>query len=189
MSVRAVLDELRGILGAKLPALKAVEVWDGAWDELASPRRFSFQPPAALVSLTGLAVVHLGQQGFHPRQVQRGPELPPPTPQVRIDVAVTFVSADPKASKRAWEVLGLAEAAVPVLVRSALQDIRGTNLYAPALHKAGMSAFALLGGRVVELTPEHPEPGLPLTVRQRMYVGGRLVGDRVVWKDDGRRAL
>ena len=181
MSVREVLDDLRDMLDTKLPALKAVEVWDGAWDELASPRRKSLQSPAALVSLTGLAVTHRGQQAFDPRQLQRGPELPPPTPQVRIDVAVTFVSSAPKASKRASEVLELAESAVPVLVRAALEDIRGTNLYAPALYKAGMSAFALLGGRTVELAPEHPEPELPAEVRAR----GRVSAERVVWEDDG----
>ena len=181
MTIREVLEEqLAGRLRAALPGLKAVDVWDGAWDALASPKRHSFHVPAALVSLTGLALVHRGQQGFHPRQLQRG-ETPPSTPQVRIDVAVTFVSADPSAPQRASEVLGLAEAAVPLLLDAALEDIRGTNLYAKALYEAGMSAFALLGGRTVELVPEHPEPQLPETVRAR----GRVGYDGVVWEGDG----
>ncbi|MDE0202365.1 MAG: hypothetical protein OXK73_08020 [Rhodospirillaceae bacterium] len=176
MNIRAVLDEqlaarLREAEAAPLSNLKAVEIWDGAWDVLASPKRHSFQTPAALVSLAGLSLVHRGQQGFHPRQLQRGEALPPPTPQVRIDVAVTFVSADPSATKRASQVLGFAEAAVPVLIGAALEDIRGTNLYAKTLYEAGMSAFALFGGRTVELAPEHPEPALPETVRARGLVG------------------
>ena len=180
VSVREVLQLLTDCLRDELTGLKTAEVWDGAWDELASPRRKSFGAPAMLVSLTGLILTHRGQQGFHPQQLQRG-EMPPPTPQVRIDVAVTFVSADPSAEKRAGDVLGFAEAAVPVLIGAALQDIRGTNLYAPALYKAGMSAFALLGWRTVQLVPEHPEPDLPETVRAQ----GRVGQGEIVWEGDG----
>ena len=200
MSVRGVLEDqlaarLRGAEAVPLGNLKAVEIWDGAWDVLASPKRHSFQTPAALVSLTGLVLAHRGGQGFETRQLHR-PRLvgeapcppvydtsdpPAPTPQVRIDVAVTFVSADPSATKRASQVLELAEAAVPVLIGAALEDIRGTNLYAKTLYEAGMSAFALLGGRVVELAPEQPAPQLPEEVRWR----GRVGPTEVVWEGDG----
>ena len=179
MIILEVLEEqLADRLREGIGSLKTVEVWDGAWDALASPRRHSFQTPAALVSLTSLSLSHRGQQGFGPRQLQRG-EIPPPTPQVRIDVAVTFVTADPSATKRASDALGLAESAVPLLIGAALEDIRGTNLYAKALYEAGMTAFALFGGRTVELAPEHLEPVLPETVRAR----GRVGPTEVVWTD------
>ena len=44
-----------------------------------------------------------------------------------------------------------------------------------------MSAFALLGGRVIELAPESPQPRLPESVRARGLVGV----DGVVWTGDG----
>ena len=181
MSIQALLQEqLADRLRDRIGALRTIEVWDGAWDTLASPRRKSFRAPAALVSLTGLVLAHRGAQPFHARQLQRG-ERPAATPQARIDVAVTFVSSDPAAHKRAAEVLDFAEAAVPLLIDAALEDIRGTNLYSPALYKAGMSAFALLGGRTVELEPEHPAPRVPESVRARGLVGA----DGLVWGSDG----
>lgn len=156
MIIQDILEgQIKDRLAAALPDLCETTVWDGAWDKLASPKRHSLPELAAFVSLTGLTLGHRGQQGFDPRQLQRS-DLPPPCPQARIDVAVTFVSAAPEAECRAMEVLNLAEAAVPVLIEAAFEDIRGTNLYGKALYEAGMSAFALLGGRLVELAPELP---------------------------------
>lgn len=201
MIIQGVLERqiVGGLQGAELPHRPRVELWDGAWDALASPTRHSFPKAAALVSLTGLALVHRGQQAFEPKQLAAERTLrrvraahggghqplpaetpPQPTPQVRIDVAVTFVSGAPAADLRALEVLEMAEAAVPVLIKAALEDIRGTNLYAKALYEAGMSAFALLGGRLVELAPGHPEASPPAEV---CVVSGPGSPARRVWPD------
>lgn len=107
--------------------------------------------------------------------------MPAPAPQVRTDIAVTFVSAEPAAEKRAGDVLGFAEAAMPVLIEFALQDIRGASLYSPALYKLGMSAFALLGWRTACLAPEQEEPHLP----EQVHVRGRIGQGELIWQNDG----
>lgn len=172
-------DRLRDRLGD----LCETTVWDGAWDALASPKRHSFPALAAMVSLTGFTLVHRGQGILEPQRLHRPradgeppcppvydtgeSSRPPPCPQARLDVAVTFISAHPQAECRAMEVLDLAERAVPVMIEAAIEDIRGTNLYGPALYEAGMTAFALLGGRRVELAPPLPDRALPESVRAR----------------------
>ncbi len=177
---RQIAARLRDATAAPLDTLHTVEVWDGAWDVLASPRRMSFRAPAALVSATAFELVDRGRPAFPPRQLQRGDEPPPPCLQVRVDVALTFVSDDPSASQRARDVLELAAAALPLLIDAAVEDpIRGTNLYAKTLYEAGMSAFALLGRRTVELAAAPPAPRLPESVRGQ---GGCLPGE-VVWTD------
>ena len=194
MTAQEVLEGLRDMLRMKLPGLKSAEVWDGAWDAEKGPRRASLQCPAALVSLTSLAVTHKGQQADHPKQLAAArtlrrvrlahggghqplpAETPPlPTPQARLDVAVTFVSSAPKAPARATEVLALAEAATPILVWAALDEIRGTNLYSPALYKQGMSAFSLFGRRTIEIVPEQLGPQLPSFVVGLNRVGTSLI--------------
>ena len=180
MTIRETLTEgLAAGLRERVGALKTVEVWDGSWDALASPRRFSFAAPAALVSLAGLVLSHRGQQPFHPRQLTRG-EPPPPCPQVRLSIAVTFVSGDPSATVRAEEVLVLAEAALPVLIDFALEYIEGANLYTKALYETGMGAFALLGRRTVEIAPAQPDAVVPAGVR----LVGASVRDEVTWPVD-----
>ena len=112
MTARDLLErQIGNRLRDGIAGLKTVEVWDGAWDALASPRRKSFQAPAALISVTGFAPELRGGRRHHPRQLLAG-DRPPPAPQVRLDVAVTFVSAEPSAPARAAAVIAYAEAAV-----------------------------------------------------------------------------
>jgi len=186
-------DRLRGAL----PDLCETTVWDGAWDALASPKRHSFPALAAMVSLTGFTLVHRGQhicdasQLHRPRAAGSPPcppvydtsDPPPPTPQARLNVAVTFISAHPAAERRAMEVLDLAERAVPVMIQAALEDIRGTNLYGPALYEAGMTAFALLGGRTVEIAPERPARVLPESVHARGLISREGSRTGLEWPD------
>lgn len=179
MIIRNALCDLGDRLHNGLPDLKETVIWDGAWDEKAGPERLSFQPPAALVSLTGFTLTHRGQHVApldlrHADRTQRS--LPSPTPQVRINVAVTMVSCEANAAMRARQALALTESAVPILIGAAFEDIRCANLYAPALYKAGMTALALFGWRTIELPPEAPTVDLPETARVRENVTGDIQG-------------
>ena len=155
------------------------QVWDGAWHALHDPNRISLPTPAALVSMTALEITHRPQSRFLPGQLRAiasgDPAAPPPPDpetqgrthalQARTDVAVTFVSSAPDSHKRAQAVLDLSEAALPVLIDFALQDIRGSNLYTPALHAKGLAAFVLLGRRDIESRPDQPPRAAPSELR------------------------
>ena len=176
------LDELARRLKAELE-LKTAEVWDGPWASLQDPGRLSVAMPAALVSLNTLELSHRARQRFHPGQLRAAPggnppnefpapgqgaapgdnppASPAPSPHVRIEIGVTLLAADPKSSDRAARVAHLAEAAVPVLIGYALEDVRGTNLYTKALAAKGLAAFLLVGRRDVELGPNPPPRTLP----------------------------
>ena len=173
--VRRTVDGAPPGLADAVSGLKSVQVWEGAWDTLASPQRLTVQTPAALVSLIDLAVIDVG------RTVQtRGPltvrgsggnvvTIPPSPreaetvvrPTCRVEIAVTLISSQPGAAARAEGVLELAEQALPVMVAHALENIEGTNLESDALRKRGMSAFLLLGRRELELAPADPARVLP----------------------------
>lgn len=176
------LDELVRRLTVEID-LKTADVWDGPWASLQDPGRLSIAMPAALVSLTALELVHLARRRFHPGQLRGAsagnpanefpapgqgaagvfdpPASPAPAPHVRIELGVTMLAADPRSSDRAARVAHLAEAAVPVLVGYALEDIRGTNLYTKALYAKGLAAFLMVGSRDVELGPDPPPRTLP----------------------------
>ena len=92
---------------------------------------------------------------------------------MRAHLGVAFVSAAPKGAKRTVTVVDLAEAAVPVLLGFAVQDIRGSTLYTPALHRKGLGAFVVMGHRDVELSPAHPAAVRPVAVDAIDGTGGR----------------
>ena len=170
--LRALADEVRTADVARVgdqvrpdpPALRHVGLWDGSWSAVEA-KRASLPTPACLVALTGITLDHRGQSAWRPGQLRAADALdPPPAPQVRVDLAVTFVSGAPSADARAAQVLALAEGALPVLVARAVEDVRGQNLYAPVLYRAGLSAFALLGHRRIELAPPPPSRRPPVGV-------------------------
>ena len=101
--------------------------------------------------------------GLAPGQLTAGrPSAPAPT--VRAEIAVTVVTAQPSAPRRAAAALALAERAIPVLVDAALTDVTGTNLYSEALAANGLTAFALVGRREIALAPEAPDRQAPAQV-------------------------
>lgn len=169
--LRALADALRTADTARVtnqvrpdpPALRHVGLWDGSWSAVEA-KRASLPTPACFVALTGITLDHRGQSAWAPGQLRAGGPVVPPAPQVRAALAVTFVSAAPGADARAAQVLALAEGALPVLVAGAVEDVRGQNLYAPVLYRAGLSAFALLGHRRIELAPPHPPRRPPARV-------------------------
>ncbi len=176
------LEDLRARLEAALE-VKSADIWDGAWHALADPGRISIAAPAALVSLTALDLDHRAQSRYAPGQLRGaaagGPDLSvDPAPHARADIAVAFLASDPHSGARAQRVLGLAETALPVLLAFAATDIRGSNLYTPALHKKGLAAFVLVARRDVELGPEHPAPARPGAVDAIDGAGAR----RALWR-------
>ena len=143
MTRQDVLEDLVERLRGALPDLKTVEVWDGAWDVLKSPTRASLRQSAALVSLIDLEIASRNL-ALAPGQLRAG-GLTASAPTVRAEIAVTVVTAQPSAPRRAAAALALAERAIPVLVDAALTDVTGTNLYSEALAANGLTAFALVG--------------------------------------------
>ena len=156
------------------------QVWDGAWHALADPNRIALPTPAALVSMTALRDRSAGpSRGTSRASSGRSrPETPRArlrpirkrrasrhALQARVDVAVAFVSSEPDSEKRAQAVVDLVEAAIPVLIDFALQDIRGSSLYTPALHTKGLAAFVLMGRRDIESRPDQPPELVPSLVR------------------------
>ena len=196
-AIATALAELARRLGVEL-ALKTAEVWDGPWRALADTGRLSVAMPAALVSLNALNVSLLARRRFYPGQLRavtggdpanefpaagQGAAAPASTAlnaHARIELGVTLLASDPKSSDRSTRVAELAEAAVPVLVGYALQDVRGTNLYTKALYTKGLAAFLLSGHREVELGPLPPGRTPPEQVdlvdaegmRETVYVHG-----------------
>ena len=161
MTIQAVLEDLVTRLRA-LEGLKAVELWDGAWDALKSPTRVSLRHSAALVSLIDLEIATRGL-ALAAGQLTARPPLAP-APIVRAEIAVTLVTAQPSAPRRAAAALALAERAIPILVEAALTDVTGTNLYSEALAANGLTAFALVGRRDVALAPTAPARQAPAQV-------------------------
>ncbi len=162
MTLQGVLEDLVERLRGALPDLKTVEVWDGAWDVLKSPTRASLRQSAALVSLIDLEIASRNL-ALAPGQLRAG-GLTASAPTVRAEIAVTVVTAQPSAPRRAAAALALAERAIPVLVDAALTDVTGTNLYSEALAANGLTAFALVGRREIELRPEAPDRQTPAQV-------------------------
>lgn len=185
MTVQALLDALvrrpadapatqpPGLLD-HVAALKDARVWEGEWDTLKGPTRVSLPTPAALVSLVELEVVHLGHT------LATSPGLAPaaraaedlPRPQVAAEIGVTFVDAGGGADKRAQSLVGLAEAALPLLVAHGLTGLRASNLTSDNLRKRGMSAFAVVGMREFEIVPAGEAPAR--TLPQRVDVAREL---------------
>lgn len=184
--LRALADALRTADAARAagqdridpPMLRRVDLWDGSWSDVEA-RRASLPMPACLISLTGIALDHRGQSAWAPGQLRAAGGVVPPAPQVRADLAVTFIASAPAAAARAAHVLALAEAAIPVLVAGGVEDVRGQNLYAPVLYRAGLSAFALLGRRRLELAPAHPPRRPPARVDSIAEGSGR---PETVWE-------
>lgn len=145
-------------------ALRRVGLWDGSWSAVEA-KRASLPMPACLVALTGMVIDHRALSMWRPGQLRAvDAQDPSPAPQVRAAIAATFIAADPSADARASAALALAEMAVPVLLAHGIEDVRGQNLYAPVLYRAGLSAFALLGHRRIELAPAHPPRRPPVQV-------------------------
>ena len=165
MTLQAVLEDLVARLAAALPEVKTVDVWDGAWDVLKSPTRATLRPSAALVSLIHVEIASQNL-ALAPGQLTAGlPSAPAPT--VRADIAVTLVTAQPGAARRARAALAIAERTIPVLIAAALTDVTGTNLYSEALAAQGLTAFTLVGRREVALTPAVPDRQTPAAVDAR----------------------
>lgn len=159
--IDAWLEARRARIAAALPppAFEHVAVWDGAWETLDAPRRSSFRAPAALVSLLGFKVqtdgrgLALPTDGIAPRRATDGAAAP----QLRVEVAVTIVTADHLADARALRAADLAVRMVPALIADSFRGIEAENLYGKGLYKAGLSAVALVGHRDIELEPAAPD--------------------------------
>lgn len=176
MSIDGVLLGLRDALVERDVELRQAEVWDGAWDTLAESGTVSLSTPAALVSVVDFELAHLGHSTWPPGQLRDAgeradPTLPPDVvARLGVRIAVTVVTADPDRMDRARRAIVHAERAIPTMVAAAIVDIRGSNLYAPALYRRGLTAAALVGRRDVELAPEHPARQSPVRVDRR--IGG-----------------
>lgn len=178
-ALRAALEELARRLKLEL-TLKTAELWDGAWHALKDPARVSLATPAALVSVTAFDVAQRPMSRWLPGQLRGSASGDPPNrfprpgqsegetrgdatrfpavvPHVRPDVAVTFVSAAPGATRRTAQVLDLVEASLPVLIGYRMTELSGSSLYTPALHAKGLAAFVVAGRLEVEATPADPD--------------------------------
>ena len=185
-AIRAALEDLARRLELELP-LRTAELWDGAWHALKDPGRVSLATPAALVSVTSFGIAQQAMSRWRPGQLRGVAAGDPPhhfprpgqsdgdtrgdaarfpalVPHVRAEIAVTFLSAAPGASRRTAQVLDLVEAALPVLIGFGLEELAGSSLYTPALHAKGLAAFVVIGRRELEATPEPPDRLTPAHV-------------------------